>query len=72
MNSDFYTGYRRNIIAPEEVLVAITIPCMSESEQFIAFKQVAKKSVLKTPKLMNRSMSNLIYFNYHIYKTILL
>ena len=41
-DSKFYTGYRRNTIAPDEVLVSITIPCTSEKEQFIAFKQVSR------------------------------
>ena len=36
----FYTGYRRNVITPEEVLVSITIPCTHQNEQFVAFKQV--------------------------------
>ena len=41
LDSDFYTGYRRNIIAAEEVLVSITIPCTQENEHFVAFKQVS-------------------------------
>ena len=39
----FYTGYRRNIIAPEEVLVSITIPCTHQNEQFVAFKQARRR-----------------------------
>ena len=39
----FYTGYRRNIITPEEVLVSITIPCTHQNEQFVAFKQVSNQ-----------------------------
>ena len=41
LDSEFYTGYRRNIITAEEVLVSITIPCTYENEHFVAFKQVS-------------------------------
>ena len=42
-DSNFYTGYRRNVIGPEEILVSITIPCTTENEQFIAFKQARRR-----------------------------
>ena len=42
-DAEFYTGYRRNRITPEQVLVSITIPCMQENEQFIAYKQARRR-----------------------------
>ena len=64
----FYTGYRRNIIAPEEVLVSITIPCTHQNEQFVAFKQVSnwhhRKDAQFKPKIISYLFSRLITFEW--------
>lgn len=43
MDNNFYTGYRKNIVAPNEVLVSITIPYTSENQYFIAYKQARRR-----------------------------
>ena len=40
LDQNFYTGYRKSILEPNEILVNITIPFTKENEQFVAFKQV--------------------------------
>ncbi|KAL7645432.1 UNVERIFIED_CONTAM: hypothetical protein RMT77_003818 [Armadillidium vulgare] len=39
----FYTGYRRNIAKPEEVLVSVKIPLTSENTFFKTFKQARRR-----------------------------
>ncbi|KAB7505701.1 Xanthine dehydrogenase [Armadillidium nasatum] len=39
----FYTGYRRNIAKPEEVLVSVKIPLTSENTFFKTFKQSRRR-----------------------------
>ena len=43
MNDGFFTGYRRNVIKPEEVLVSIEVPYLEENEYFAAFKQSRRR-----------------------------
>merc|ERR1719397_1549388 len=42
-NEKFYTGYRRNILQPDEVLVSLTIPFTSPSQHFVAYKQSKRR-----------------------------
>ncbi len=39
MDGKFYTGYRKNVLRPDEVLVSISLPYTAEGEHFVAFKQ---------------------------------
>ena len=39
-DQNFYTGYRKSILEPNEILVSITIPFTRQNEYFVAFKQV--------------------------------
>ena len=43
MDGGFYTGYRRNILAPDEILVSISVPYTEEDEHFVAFKQAKRR-----------------------------
>ena len=43
MDSSFYTGYRQNILKPEEMLVSITVPFTEENEYFVAYKQSRRR-----------------------------
>ena len=43
MNGEFFTGYRRNIVQPNEVLVSIKIPFTSERQSFVACKQARRR-----------------------------
>ena len=43
MDGGFYTGYRRNILAPDEVLVSLSVPFTAEDEHFVAFKQAKRR-----------------------------
>ncbi|XP_071503432.1 xanthine dehydrogenase/oxidase-like [Diadema antillarum] len=43
MDENFFTGYRRNIIQPEEILKSITIPCTQQNEYFYAYKQSPRR-----------------------------
>ena len=43
MGKGFFTGYRRNIIRPDEVLVTIFIPKTSEDLYFLAYKQAKRR-----------------------------
>ena len=38
-----YTGYRKNILEPNEILVSITIPFTQKNERFVAFKQARRR-----------------------------
>jgi xanthine dehydrogenase/oxidase len=44
MDHSFYTGYRKNILAPDEVLVALILPYTKEDEHFVAYKQAREDS----------------------------
>ena len=39
-DQNFYTGYRKSILEPNEILVSISIPFTRQNEHFVAFKQV--------------------------------
>ncbi|XP_054265328.1 xanthine dehydrogenase-like [Macrosteles quadrilineatus] len=43
LNSSFWTGYRRNIVKPEEILLAIHIPFTTENQYFAAYKQAKRR-----------------------------
>ncbi|XP_067213749.1 xanthine dehydrogenase isoform X2 [Linepithema humile] len=43
MDHNFFTGYRRNVVLPEEVLVSIEIPFTKENQYFIAYKQAKRR-----------------------------
>ena len=43
MDSDFYTGYRTNILKPDELLISITIPFTEENQYFVAYKQSRRR-----------------------------
>ncbi|XP_058820273.1 xanthine dehydrogenase [Topomyia yanbarensis] len=43
MGDGFFTGYRKNVIRPEEILVSIFVPKTSKSQHFIAYKQAKRR-----------------------------
>ncbi|KAL7297373.1 hypothetical protein TKK_0009758 [Trichogramma kaykai] len=43
MDHSFFIGYRRNIIAPDEVLLSIEIPFSTADEYFVAYKQSKRR-----------------------------
>uniref|UniRef100_A0AAG5CVM4 Xanthine dehydrogenase n=1 Tax=Anopheles atroparvus TaxID=41427 RepID=A0AAG5CVM4_ANOAO len=43
MGDGFFTGYRKNVINPEEVLVALFIPRTTVDQHFIAHKQAKRR-----------------------------
>ncbi|KAL2731325.1 xanthine dehydrogenase [Vespula squamosa] len=43
LDKNFFTGYRRNIVEPEEVLVSIIIPFSYKNQYFIAYKQARRR-----------------------------
>jgi len=43
MDGKFFTGYRRNVLKPDEVLQSILIPYTSENEYFWGFKQAKRR-----------------------------
>ncbi|XP_022085904.1 xanthine dehydrogenase/oxidase-like [Acanthaster planci] len=43
MDGNFFTGYRRNVIATSEVIVAVNIPFTSEDEYFYGYKQALRR-----------------------------
>lgn len=43
MDGGFYTGYRRNVLAPDEILVSVSVPYTEEDEHFVAFKQAKRR-----------------------------
>lgn len=43
MGNGFFTGYRRNIIEPDELLVWLTIPCTTRDQYFHAYKQAKRR-----------------------------
>ncbi len=43
-DATFYTGYRRNVLRPDEVLVSISIPFPASPDQFfVAYKQARRR-----------------------------
>lgn len=43
MDHNFFTSYRRNIVAPDEILVSISIPYSLENQFFVAYKQAKRR-----------------------------
>ncbi|KAH0534856.1 xanthine dehydrogenase [Cotesia glomerata] len=43
LDHTFFTGYRRNVIKPEEILVSVEIPFTEKSQYFIAYKQAKRR-----------------------------
>lgn len=43
MNREFFTGYRKNILNPDEVLLSITVPKTSMNQHVIAYKQAKRR-----------------------------
>lgn len=43
MGQGFFTGYRKNVIESDEVLVSLTIPCTKETQYFLAYKQAKRR-----------------------------
>ncbi|KAG8041547.1 hypothetical protein G9C98_002840 [Cotesia typhae] len=43
LDHTFFTGYRRNVIKPEEILVSLEIPFTKKSQYFIAYKQAKRR-----------------------------
>ncbi|XP_027209904.2 xanthine dehydrogenase/oxidase isoform X1 [Penaeus vannamei] len=43
MDEHFFTGYRRNVVRPEEILEAVHIPYTRENEYFLGYKQARRR-----------------------------
>ncbi|XP_058453395.1 xanthine dehydrogenase [Malaya genurostris] len=43
MGDGFFTGYRKNVIRPEEVLISIFVPKSTKNQHFIAYKQAKRR-----------------------------
>ncbi|XP_054265333.1 xanthine dehydrogenase-like [Macrosteles quadrilineatus] len=43
LDNSFWTGYRRNIVKSEEILLAIHIPFTTENQYFAAYKQAKRR-----------------------------
>ncbi|XP_072912176.1 xanthine dehydrogenase/oxidase isoform X4 [Hemitrygon akajei] len=43
MDGDFFTGYRKTILNPQEILVSVEIPYTRKGEYFSAFKQAQRR-----------------------------
>ncbi|KAM9316879.1 xanthine dehydrogenase/oxidase [Gastrophryne carolinensis] len=43
MDENFFTGYRKTILAPQEILLSIEIPYSKKWEYFSAFKQASRR-----------------------------
>ena len=43
LDQNFYTGYRKTTLDPNEILLNITIPFTRENEHFVAFKQAKRR-----------------------------
>lgn len=43
MDEKFFTGYRRNIVNKDEVLISITLPYTKENQYFYAYKQARRR-----------------------------
>lgn len=43
LDHTFFTGYRQNIVKPDEVLISIEIPYSLENQYFIAYKQAKRR-----------------------------
>jgi xanthine dehydrogenase/oxidase len=43
MEHGFFTGYRKNVIQPDEILVSILVPNTQENDYFAAYKQAKRR-----------------------------
>lgn len=43
MDDSFFTGYRRNVVKANEILLAINIPFTTENQYFLAYKQARRR-----------------------------
>lgn len=43
MDSTFFTGYRKNVVKPEEILLSITVPYTTQDQYFLAYKQAKRR-----------------------------
>ena len=43
MDDKFFTGYRRNVIKPDEILLSIKVPYLGENDHFVAYKQARRR-----------------------------
>jgi xanthine dehydrogenase/oxidase len=43
MNENFFTGYRKNCVAPDEILMSIFVPQTKKNQHFVAFKQAKRR-----------------------------
>lgn len=43
MDETFFTGYRRNVLQPDDVLVAVHLPFTAENQHFVALKQAKRR-----------------------------
>lgn len=43
MDENFFTGYRKNIVKPEELLISIVIPYSKQTQYFYAYKQARRR-----------------------------
>ncbi|KAI8505444.1 hypothetical protein Bbelb_166330 [Branchiostoma belcheri] len=43
MDHDFFPGYRRTALAPQEVMVSLDVPFTKENEYFLAYKQARRR-----------------------------
>uniref|UniRef100_A0A7G3B8P1 Xanthine dehydrogenase n=1 Tax=Lutzomyia longipalpis TaxID=7200 RepID=A0A7G3B8P1_LUTLO len=43
MDGNFFTGYRRNLIHADEILVALVLPLTREEQHFVALKQARRR-----------------------------
>ena len=60
-DQNFYTGYRKSILEPNEILVSITIPFTRQNEYFVAFKQVRTHFTLWIYNLVKISYIKFIF-----------
>lgn len=43
MDHTFFSGYRRNVVSPEEILLSIEIPFSEKDQYFVAYKQARRR-----------------------------
>lgn len=43
MDDDFFTGYRKNVVKPNEILLAVNIPFTGKDQYFLAYKQARRR-----------------------------
>lgn len=68
MGMGFFTGYRKNIIEQDEVLVSMFVPCTTKDDYFIAFKQAKRRD--DDIAIVNLALSVTFKPNTDIVKTI--